>query len=105
MNKISIIPHDIIAKVNLPEMSVDSVPTEGDPIEINGELYFVCEKNYEPVGKIQKVGVIPLVVRNPKNVKDIQNYMQCLSLAHRKVQFRNDKGVCDLENCSEMIIT
>jgi len=50
------------------------------------------------------IGVIPLVVRNPAKVLNIKDYIQCLSIAHRKVQFKNDKGICDLDNSSEMII-
>ena len=46
MNKIVIIPYDVIAHADLPELSVDQIPSNGDPIEIKGELYFVCEQNY-----------------------------------------------------------
>lgn len=105
MNKVVIIPHDVISQTNLPEMSVDFIPTDGDPLEINKELYFVCEQNFTQQSDHQLVGVIPLVVRNPAKVLNIKKYIQCLSIAHRKVQFRNDKGICDLENCDEMIIS
>jgi hypothetical protein len=103
MNKVVIIPHDVISQTNLPEMSVDFIPTDGDPLEINKELYFVCEQNYTQQSDQQLVGVIPLVVRNPQKVLNIKNYIKCLTIAHRKVQFRNDKGICDFEYCDEMI--
>ena len=50
------------------------------------------------------IGVIPLVVRNPSMVQNINKYIECLSIAHRKVQFRNERGLCNLLDCDEMII-
>jgi hypothetical protein len=105
MKKTVIIPHDVVADADLPEVSIDRILTDGDPLEIEGELYFVCEQNYKQPGDLPVIGVIPLVVRNPCNVTNIKNYIQCLSLAHRKVQFKNDKGICDLDNCDEMILS
>ncbi len=104
MNKIVIIPYDVIAHADLPELSVDQIPSDGDPIEIKGELYFVCEQNIRQNADPHVIGVIPLVVRNPAKVENINKYIQCLSIAHRKVQF-NDKGICDIDNCNEMLIS
>jgi hypothetical protein len=104
MKKAVIIPYDVVANADLPEMSVDQIPTDGDPLEINGELYYVCEQNYKQQADPPVIGVIPLVVRNPSKVLNIKKYIECLSVAHRKVQFKNDKGICDLGNCDEMII-
>lgn len=104
MNKITIRPYNVIDHTELPEITVENLPTDGDPIEINGEMYYVCEKvNREHSDPV--VGVIPLVVRNPNNVPNIENYLKCLSLAHRKVLFKNEKGCCDRESCNEMVIT
>ena len=105
MNKVFIKPYNVIDNTDLPEMSVDQIPTDGDPIEINSEMYYVCEKSYETKNGLQKIGVIPLVVRNPLKVLNIKNYIHCLSIAQRKVQFKNEKGICDLDNCNEMIIS
>lgn len=105
MNKVVIKPFNVVDNTHLPEMSVDEVPTDGDPLEIKGEVYFVCENIYAKRFDPPLIGVIPLVVRNPANVSNIKEYIKCLSIAHRKVLFRNSKGVCDLENCDEMIIT
>ena len=105
MNKVIIKPYNVIDSTDLPEVSVDQIPTDGDPIEINSEMYYACEKSYETKNGLQKIGVIPLVVRNPLKVLDINKYIHCLSLAHRKVQFKNDKGICDLDSCNEMIIS
>jgi hypothetical protein len=105
MEKIVIKPYDVVSRADLPEISVNKVPTDGDPIEINGELFFVCEQNDQQQADPQVIGVIPLVVRNPGNVRNIKKYIECLSIAHRKVKFKNDKGFCDLENCDEMIIS
>lgn len=105
MNKVVIIPYDVVTNANLPEMSVEQIPTDGDPLEINGELYFVCEQNYKQQVDSPMIGVIPLVVRNPAKVLNIKQYIDCLSIAHRKVKFKNDRGICDLDNCDEMIIS
>ena len=105
MNKVVIRPHDVVTHSDLPEMTVDQIPTDGDPLEINGELYFVCEQKYKQKNDYQVIGVIPLVVRNPAKVLNIKKYIECLSIAHRKVQFKNYKGICDLNNCDELIIS
>jgi hypothetical protein len=105
MNKIVIKPFNVVDHTDLPEMSVDKIPDDGDPLEIERELYYVCEKNYKQQSDPPVIGVIPLVVRNPAKVLNIKSYIHCLSIAHRKVQFKNDKGICDLDNCNEMIIS
>jgi hypothetical protein len=105
LKKAVIKPYDVVASADLSEMLVDQIPTEGDPLEIKGELYFVCDRNNTQQADTPVIGVIPLVIRNPGRVLNIKEYLQCLSIAHRKVQFKNDKGICDLDNCNEMIIS
>jgi hypothetical protein len=105
MSRIVIKPYNVVDKVHLPEISVDCIPTDGDPLEIEKELYFVCESDSGPETDLPVIGVIPLVVRNPCNVPNIRDYIKCLSLAHRKVQFKNKKGACDLDHCEKMIIS
>jgi len=105
MNKIVINPINVIDETELPEMTVDSVPTDGDPLEINGEIYYVCENTDLIHTEPSQIGVIPLIVRNPAKITNIKSYIHCLSLAHRKILFKNEKGVCDLENCDEMVIS
>lgn len=105
MKSVLIKPFNVIDKMELPELSVNQVPTDGDPLEIRGEMYYVCsspDKNQTDPGDI---GVIPLVVRNPAKVSNIEEYIKCLSIAHRKVLFKNERGICDLDNCDEMIIS
>lgn len=104
MKKTVIKPYNVVDESQLPEMSVDNIPTDGDPLEINGEMYYVCENTSTQQSENPLIGVIPLVVRNPAKVSNIKSYIECLSIAHRKVQFRNNKGICDLDNCDEMII-
>jgi len=103
--KVAIKPLNVIDNTELPEMFVDKIPTDGDPLEINREMYYVCDNTGVQYSDHQRIGVIPLVVRNPKSVSNIEEYIRCLSLAHRKVQFKNAKGTCDIENCDEMIIS
>jgi hypothetical protein len=105
MSKVKIIPFNVVDHTDLPEITVDQVPVDGDPLEIDREMYYVCETNYQQKDGLQKIGVIPLVVRNPAKVSNIKSYIQCLSIAHRKVQFKKDQGICDLDNCDEMIIS
>jgi hypothetical protein len=105
MEKLVIIPHDVVTQKDLGEISVDNIPADGDPLEIDGELYFVCQKSGPRQSNPGIIGVIPLVVRNPAGVKNIQEYIECLSIAHRRVQFKNKNGLCDFTNCDEMVIT
>jgi hypothetical protein len=105
MNKAVIIPFNVIDNTKLPEMSIDKILTNGDQLEIKGEMYYVCDSNYNQQFNSPEIGVIPLVVRNPAAVTNIKEYIKCLSIAHRKVLFKNVKGSCDLENCDEMIVT
>jgi hypothetical protein len=105
MDKVVIIPINVIDHTQLPETTVSEIPTDGDPLEINGEMYYVCETVFKQQHDFLQIGVIPLVVRNPSKVLDIKNYIGCLSLAHRKVKFKNANGICDLDNCDEMVIS
>jgi hypothetical protein len=105
MKKMVIKPYNVVDQTHMPELSVDQIPTDGDPLEIKGEMFYVCESVLTRQLGSPVIGVIPLVVRNPANVQNINEYIRCLSIAHRKVQFKNAKGVCDIENCDEMIIT
>ncbi|HEX2974402.1 MAG TPA: hypothetical protein VHO68_00560, partial [Bacteroidales bacterium] len=91
------------ALTELSEMLVDDLPVDGDPFEINGEIYFVCEKNLNDRSK-PVIGVIPLVVRNPSSVSNINHYLDCLSVAHKKVLFRKGQEESDLSNSDKMII-
>jgi hypothetical protein len=104
MNKAVIKPFNVIDNTKLPEMSIDKILTNGDPLEIKGEMYYVCESKSTQQLNSPEIGVIPLVVRNPADVTNIKEYIKCLSIAHKKVLFKNVKGSCDLENCDEMII-
>lgn len=104
MKQIRIKPFNVIDNSQLPTIIVDSVPVSGDPIEIEKEMYYVCEEHNEEKDGVQEIGVIPLVVRNPKNVANISNYIKCLSVAHRRVQFRKDNNICDFNDCDEMTI-
>lgn len=102
MEKIKV--YDVAGDAKLPEISVEHLPESGDPLEIEGEMYYVCERNAAR-GPVPEIGVIPLVVRNPASVSNIREYVKCLSIAHRKVQFKNQKGNTDLEHSDEMIIS
>jgi len=103
MDKKVIKLYDVIGDADLPELSFERLPADGDPIEIEGEMYYVCERDFVQESP-PAIGVIPLVVRNPSSVSNIDEYVRCLSKAHRKILFKNKKGETDLENSDEMII-
>ncbi|HEX2968084.1 MAG TPA: hypothetical protein VHO46_03185 [Bacteroidales bacterium] len=103
MDKKVIRLYDVIGDADLPEVLMDQVPSSGDKIEIKGEVYYVCEM-LEKTNTRTAIGVIPLVVRNPASVSDIRKYIDCLSIAHRKVLFRNREGITDLDHSEEMMI-
>jgi hypothetical protein len=105
MDNIIVSVYNVIDGNDLSEILVDKIPNAGDPIEINKELYFVCETDVSHSEFNLVVGVIPLVVRDPVKVKNIKEYLNCLSLAHRRVQFTKDKKICDFYSCDEMTIS
>jgi hypothetical protein len=105
MKRLVIKPFNVVDETHLPEISVNEIPTDGDPLEIKGEMYYVCQKVFQEQPDTRLVGVIPLVVRNPAKVSNIKYYIECLSIAHRKVLFKNAKGICDIDNCDEMVIS
>jgi hypothetical protein len=105
MKKIRINPYNVLNGKKLPDLQVDKIPEQGDPLEIDNELYFVCEIDKNRTEDRPSFGLIPLVVRDPAKVKNIGDYIKCLTIAHRRVQFVNDKGTCDFESCNEMRIS
>jgi len=105
MNKVKIKPFNVVDQTDLPEITVDQVPVGGDPLEIEREMYYVCETKHKEKDGLQEIGVIPLIVKNPDKVTNIKDYIKCLSIAHRRIQFRKEKNICDLNDCDEMIIS
>jgi hypothetical protein len=105
MSKLKIKPFNVVDHADLPEMTVSRLPVEGDPLEIDREVYYVCETKGKKKDGPQEIGVIPLVVKNPTKVQNIKSYINCLSIAHRRIQFRKRNNICDLNDCDEMIIT
>jgi hypothetical protein len=105
MSKVKIKPFNVVDHTNLPEMTVDQVPVDGDPIEIDREMYYVCGAQRIEKDGFQEIGVIPLVVRNPNKVVNINNYIKCLLIAHRRIEYRKKNNICDLSDCDEMIIS
>ena len=105
MSKVKIKTFNVIDHTDLPEMTVDRLPVEGDPLEIDREMYYVCETKSKEGDGLQGIGVIPLVVKNPAKIQNIKSYIDCLSIAHRRIQFRKNNNICDFNDCDEMIIS
>ena len=97
--------YNVIDNSGLPSVEMASCPENGDPLELNKEMYYVCERNCSQRGEVISIGVIPLVIRNPRLVSNIESYINCLSVAHRRVLFRKQNKLCDFEECDEMIIS
>jgi hypothetical protein len=97
-------PFNVINNSTLPEININRLLVDGDPLEIENEMYFVCEANLKRMDE-QKIGVIPLVVKNPAKVENIESYIKCLTIAQRRIQFRKANNICDFNDCDEMVIT
>lgn len=93
--------YDVTDNSSLPPVPVDRCTKIGDPLEINHEMYYICEMNYTGDGELSSVGVIPLVVRNTVSVEDIQGYLNCLSLARGRDLKRNGEEPGDPDECSD----
>ena len=105
MAKMDIKLVDVIDNTPLPELSMDQAPANGDPIEINGEMYYVCDRIAEQENGWQTFGVIPLVVKNPSGVSNIKTYIECLTVAHRRVLYKKKGEKCSFDECDEMVIS
>ena len=86
-------PYNVIDRNELPEVTVNKIPVSGDPLEINSEMYFVCETSKMEKDGFRKIGVIPLVVKNLKKVENVESYMRYLSIAHRRIQLIDNNNV------------
>jgi|WetSurMetagenome_2_1015567.scaffolds.fasta_scaffold00329_1 hypothetical protein len=85
--RIKIKPFNVVDRNELPEVTVDRVPVEGDPLEIDSQMYFVCETINNKTEGTQTIGVIPLVIKNTTKIKDIGSYLESLNVALRRMQY------------------
>lgn len=81
-------PFNIIDRTELPEVTTENLPVAGDPLEIENEMYYVCETECREKDELRKVGVIPLVLKNPNRVENMGIYYKYLSIAIRRMQYR-----------------
>ena len=61
-------------------------PVNGDPLEIDSQMYFVCETKDQVTDGMQAVGVIPLVIKNTTRIKSLESYLESLQVALRRMQ-------------------
>jgi len=58
MKKVKIKPFNAIDNTELPLIIVDSIPVDGDPVEIEKEMYYACETklfniiNFSPLNRL-----------------------------------------------------
>jgi hypothetical protein len=83
---LTIEPFNVIDRTELPEVTVDHIPVNGDPLEIDSQMYFVCETKNQVTDGRQPVGVIPLVIKNTTEIKSIESYLESLYVALRRMQ-------------------
>ena len=55
-------PFNVINHTTLPEITVHRPLVDGDPLEIEREMYFVCEANLPEMDE-QKIGANPLSLK------------------------------------------
>lgn len=91
-------PYNIIDRAELPEIMADQFPVNGDPLEINDEMYYVCETNCREKEGMQWIGVIPLVIKNPGRVKNIESYKKYLAVALRRNQFLKRNNILNFKD-------
>jgi len=56
-------------------------------------MYFICETNKMEKDGFREIGVIPLVVKDLKKVENIGSYLRYLSIAQRRIQYRNENNI------------
>jgi len=83
---LTIKPFNVIDRTELPEVTVDRVLVNGDPLEIDSQMYFVCETKNQVTDSRQPVGVIPLVIKNVTKIKNIECYLESLHVALRRMK-------------------
>jgi len=81
-------PYNLIDRVDLKELKVDRIPVIGDPVEIDSDMYIICDIHELGNDCRQTVGVIPLVNKTNKELNK-ENYLESLNVALRKMQERS----------------
>lgn len=82
---ITIRPFNSIDHAVLKEVTVDQIPVTGDPIEIDSNMYLICDIHNNVNDGELSVGVIPIVYKTG-NVFNTENYLESLSVALRRLQ-------------------
>lgn len=82
---ITIKPFNVIDRTNLKEVTVDRIPVIGDPVEVDSNMYLICDIHNQVNEGVQSVGVIPLVYKT-NNALNTENYLESLNVALRKMQ-------------------
>jgi sorbitol-specific phosphotransferase system component IIA len=85
--QITIKPYNVIDRSDLKEITVDQLPVLGDPLEVDSNMYLICEINNQVNEEAQSVGVIPIVYKTDKKLTN-ENFLESLSVALREIQHR-----------------
>ncbi|MDX9726225.1 MAG: hypothetical protein RBT38_07555 [Bacteroidales bacterium] len=74
-------PFDVIDRTELPEVKVDQIPSSGDSLVIDSQVWFVCDIDDRGRDNSNIVKVIPGVIRYHSDAGSPGNYLESLSAA------------------------
>ncbi len=83
---ITVIPFNIIDRTELPSVRLDQVPVNGDTMEINSQIYYVCDTDDVKYDHYQTVRVIPGIIGNTFKGAVSGSYFESLSAAITRLQ-------------------
>jgi hypothetical protein len=83
---LTIKPFNVEYRNELPEVTLDRVPVNEDPLLIDSLMYFVCEIKNQVTYGTQPIGEIPFVIKNTTKIKSIESYLESLDVALRRMR-------------------
>lgn len=79
-------PYNVIDRTDLKEVTVDRVPVIGDPLEVDSNMYLICDMDNQVNDGGQSVRVVPLVYKNGNKAFNTENYLESLYIALLRMQ-------------------
>lgn len=79
-------PYNVIDRSDLKEITVDRIPAVGDTLEVDSDLYLVCDIHNVVNDCTQAVGVIPIVYKTENKAFNTENYLESLYVALKRMQ-------------------
>lgn len=79
-------PYNVIDHAELNAVSVERAPVIGDPLEVESEMYLICDIYKQVNDNEHSVGVIPVVYKTEDKSINAENYLESLYVALRRMQ-------------------